>query len=72
MKLESDLKFVTTEQLISELCERCAPSVFIGRKNEGGLIGDATWYEYNGAKPVCYGMCHQMAYLIQNDEEEDN
>jgi hypothetical protein len=70
MEKLAKLDLIGTGELIDELCERCVPCVFIGKKNEGGVRGESTWYEYVGDKAVCYGLCHQMAYLIENEQEE--
>ena len=54
---------IPTLDLITELCKRCAPAVFIGMKTEED--GTNSFYEVKGNSAVCYGMCHELASKIQ-------
>lgn len=57
---------ITTEELITELTKRCCPAVFIGTRNEGVIEGGNTnFFEATGNKATCYGMCHELAFIIQ-------
>jgi hypothetical protein len=70
-----DLKTVATSDLLAELLERCNPAVFIGTRYEGGL--DAGWKtiaKWQGSQATCFGLCHEVAFMIEHptEDEDDN
>ena len=63
-----NLHFISSEDLIKELADRFSPAVFIGTKDEGVKEGGATsFWSIKGDLAKCYGMCHQLAFIIQTD-----
>lgn len=55
---------VSTADLIDELMDRCNTGIFIGTRNEGGIDGDTSWYEFKGDLGHCYGLCHHMIFNL--------
>lgn len=60
---------ISTLDLITELEKRCQPFIFIGKKNEED--GENSFWGYNGDLSICYGLCHQLAFKIQKDQQEE-
>lgn len=63
----TDIKLVSTPDLVAELVTRCAPAIFIGYKDEGPE-GMQVFNNYAGHPSACFGLCHQMALNIQMRE----
>ena len=63
------IKDASAQDLMEELLSRCNPAVFIGSKNEGGDDGGRnTFWHSRGHPAVCYGLCHEMAFTIQQEQ----
>ena len=61
---------IPTADLIEELLVRCDPAIFIGHKEESD--GPISYYQYLGSPSVCYGLCHQLAFIINSNEMKNN
>lgn len=61
------LEEIPTPELLDELMDRCQPACFIGQRHEGGDEGMVTWYEAKGHLARCYGLCQELAAIVQKD-----
>ena len=59
------IRDASTQELMEALLSRCNPAIFIGTKNEGGDDGGRnTFWHSRGHPAVCYGLCHELAFVL--------